>query len=236
MHKFKLPKPIINPEISKIVSREVRKQKIVVTRASKKIMNEIIQVSQAIERFGLPQYLVAKKLPHGLGRGIFLHPDAKPILKRQVIAPYGGEFSISPQNLDDDSVYAFGLINNILLSKVEQQHLDPKNRFHSRRYYSLNLDAEKKGNFTRFVNHSEKPNIDAELYKIPKNTFGLAETPITVLYIANKKILPGEQLVVCYEDEDKTYWGALKIKPLHITPQTFTLSPSLKLISSLAMH
>lgn len=230
--KFKQPRQNNHHEITDLIAREIRRQKLVVLRAPKKKLLEIIKVSKAIKKNGLPSYLVRKKLPKNLGYGIFLHPKAKPILKGQMIAPYAGELSVVLQNKSDDSVYAFTLINDMRLTKEEQSAL--KFRYHPRRLFSLNLDAHKKGNFTRFINHSDKPNINAYLYSVPPNPFGLTPSLIEVFYLANKMIHPGEQLLNTYEDEEKTYWGSLKIKPFPMTPKTFQLSSELKIVSKIA--
>lgn len=229
--KFKLPRQIVNDEINKIVSKEVRKQRVSLFVASKKTLKEIVEVSDEIKKRGLPKYLVRKKLPRRLGYGIFLHPKAKPILKGQVIAPYSGLVTLSPQNGYDDSAYIFSPLYDIYFTREEQQQLDSENRYHPRRLYALHIDALKEGNFTRFINHSNKPNILAEFFRIRPNSYGLVPAPLEVIYIAKKTILPGEQLLVCYENEDKTYWGHLKIKPVPITPKTFQLNSSLKVIT-----
>lgn len=231
--KFKLPRPVFSQEICKIISREIRKQKISVLRASKNHLKEIAEVSKAIENKGLPKNLLCKKLPNGLGYGIFLHPKASPILKGQVIAPYAGVVSLIPQNAPEDFLYAFEPISNILLSREEQADLDSSNRYHPRRFYALYVDGLKKGNFTRFINHSEKPNVIAEFFSIPANSLGLAPSPIEIVYMAKKTIRPGEQLLVSYEGDDPCYWSALGIKPLPIFPKTFQLNASLKVIGSL---
>ena len=171
--RYNLPRQILSPEVRKIIIREMRKQKITVPKATKKDLKEIFQVTQEILKTGLPKYLVCKKLPHHLGRGIFLNPDAKPILKGEVIAPYSGEISLTPQNQFEDGSYAFTPVEDILLTKEEQHFFDPKRRFHPRRLYLLLVDAYKKGNFTRFINHSEKPNVIAHECAIPPNTYGL---------------------------------------------------------------
>jgi hypothetical protein len=231
--EYKLPRPIINPEIRRIVSKEVRKQKVDVLLANKDNLKEIAEISRAITEHGLSKNLICKKLPGGLGHGIFLHPKAKPILKGQIIAPYAGEISFVPQNLPDDSLYAFEPLSNILFTKEEQSRFDGNRRYHPRRFYSMHVDALKKGNFTRFINHSEKPNIIADLYRIPTNSYGLAPSPIEVIYLAKKTIQPGEQLLVCYDGDDKSYWGAMDVKPIPITPKTFQLDASLKVIGSI---
>ncbi len=231
--KFKLPRQTISQEICRVISREVRKQKIDILLASKNNLKEIAAVSRAIAKWGIAENLLCKKLPNGLGYGIFLHPNCKPILKGQIIAPYAGEISFVPQNLIDDSLYAFEPLDNILFTKEEQSRFDGKRRYHPRRFYSMHVDALKTGNFTRFVNHSDKPNLIAELFKIPSNSYGLDPSPIEVIYLAKKTIRPGEQLLVCYDGDDKSYWSAMGIKPLPITPQTFQLDSSLKVIGSL---
>jgi len=228
--KFRLTRQLIaNPNISGIISREMKKQKTSVFSASKKDLKEIAEVAGEITKRGLPKYLVRKKLPNDLGHGIFLHPKAKPILKGQVIAPYAGEVSILPQNMPDDSAYAFAAVNDFHLPKEEQALLRDKLPFHPRRLYFVNIDGLKKGNFTRFINHSETPNVIAHLVRIPSNSFGLSQSPMEIIYYAKKTIHPGEQLLVCYEDGEKSYWGALNIKPFPMTAKTFQLTPFLKL-------
>lgn len=170
-------------------------------------------------------------MPRGLGSGIFLHPKADPIAKGEVIGPYAGRVSIVPQNVAEDALYAFEPLDHIHLTKEEQAHFDPARPYHPRRLYSMLVDALKEGNFARFINHSEKPNLIAEFFRIPKNRFGLEPSPIEVVYVTGKKILPGEQLLVSYEGDDHSYWSGLKIKPIPITPQTFRVDDSLKVIS-----
>lgn len=230
--KFKLPRQVLDPEIVKIAKREIKKQKIEVLRAGKKIQKELAEICKAIKDKGLPDYLVCKKLPNGLGSGIFLHPEAKPILKGKIIGTYSGNVSILSQTAPDDSAYAFAPIVDIQLSKAEQAYFDPTRSYHPKRLYALDVDAIKTGNFTRFINHSAKPNIVAHLYKIPTNSFDLTPSPVEVIYLARKTIRPGEQLLVSYEGDDKSYWSYLKIKPAPITPRTFLLSPSLKVIQT----
>lgn len=228
--KYKLPRQVITKDLEKIISREMRKQKIPVSRPSKNNLKEIDQVSRIISKSGLPKHLICKKLDDKLGHGIFLHPDAKPILKGQIIACYSGELSLDAQNGDKDGSYSFTPIENIRLNKEEHHLFDKKRSFHPRRLYCLWVDAIKSGNFTRFINHSDKPNVDANFYKIPRNSFGLAPSMIEVVYLANKTIKPGEQLLVSYEGDEYGYWACFKIKPFPMTPKTFRLSSSLKLI------
>ncbi len=230
--KFKLPRQLISHDINKVISRELRKQKVYLARASNKILKEIVEVCKAISTTGLPKYLVCKKLSDKLGHGIFLRPDAAPILRGQVIAPYAGVVSIDAQNLPAKDAYVFAPLEYMHLSKEEQFFYDKESDYHPRRLYSVNLDAEKQGNFTRFINHSDQPNVIARILAIPSNSLGLAPAFMEVIYFANKRIHPGEQLLVCYEDEEGSYWDVFKIKPFPMTPKTFQLDKSLKLLNS----
>ena len=194
-------------------------------QATKNRLKEILAISRKIRKEGIPSHLVLKKLKGKLGHGIFLHPSAKAISKGEMIAPYSGDVFLAHQNGADNSDYVFALLSDVLLTKKEQLIWDPETPYHPRRLYSFDLDAGKKGNFTRFINHSEKPNVFAEFLEIPSSGRPRRE----VIYIAKKTIRPGEQLLVCYEGADKSYWGALGIKPLPMLPKTFRLDASLKI-------
>ncbi len=228
--KYKLPRQITSPEIDKVLRKEVRKQNIEVLRLTRKNLKEIAELSEVIQKFGLPEYLVCKKLPYDLGYGVFLHPGARPMPKDQVIGPYAGDTSIIAEKIRPEGSYAFTPIENIHLNKKEQQFFDKKNKFHPKRSYTFQIDAWKHGNFTRFINHSEKPNVVAHLFYAPSNACGLAKSVIEVIYFAKKTIRPGEQLLVSYEDEEDSYWGAVKIKPFPMTPKTFQLDASLRIV------
>ena len=231
--KFKLSRQKTTPELINLICREMRKQKISLSRASKNHLKEISEISEIIEKNGLPDYLVRKKLPDGLGYGLFLHPKAKPILKGQLIAPYAGDISLTAKNDDEDLDYAFAPLENVCLTKKEHTLLDPARKWHPRRLYLLNVDALKNGNFTRYINHSEKPNVIADILRIPVNPYGVIPSPLEIFYFAKKAIQPGEQLLVSYEDGEKSYWSALNITPVPVTPKTFQLNSSLKIIRSI---
>ena len=98
------------------------------------------------------------------------------------------------------------------------------------RFYSAKLDAYKKGNFTRFINHSEKPNMEAKMVCIPKNPYRLEPSPMEIVYVVKRKILPGQQLLVSYEAGGKTYWKASNIKPFPMVASTFQLDSELNLV------
>lgn len=231
---YKLPRQVFTKELKNIISFEVKRQEIFLIKPSTADLKEMASRFRAIQKRGLPKHLVRKKLPKGLGYGIFLHPKAQPILKGEIIASYAGEACFIPQNLTDDALYAFEPLCDVVLTKEQQKRYDSKRPFHPRRLYAFQVDALKKGNFTRFINHSSKPNVVADFFRIPKNSYGLAPSPLEIVYLAKKTIRPGEQLLVDYDgDGQDTYWSALNIKPLPITPTTFRLDQSLKLISDL---
>ncbi len=225
MHKnFTLPRQAIGQELIEFGCLQLKKQKERVPAATKKNLQTLAAVLRKIKNEGLPSCFIIKKLPRKLGHGLFLKCRAKPIYRGETIAPYSGKVFIAPQSEGDGSDYAFALIADLHLSKEEQKTWDPKRRFSPKRRYSIDLDAEKVGNFTRFINHSEHPNVEARLVRIPSNSLGLEPSPFELLYIAKKTIHPGEQLLVCYEGDDKSYWGALGIKPFEMDARTFLLS------------
>lgn len=229
--KYKLPRQIIkHPNIKEIIERELALRECPLGEASKKDLKALALVVESIKKSGLPDYLVLKKISNQIGHGVFLHPNAKPLVKGQIIGPYSGILSIELENKEDDSAYAFSLLDGLHLTKEEQQALDKKVTFAPARKYMLNLDANDVGNFTRYINHCIKPNIEALIMAIPPNKEGLEEMPIEVVYIAKKKILPGEQLLICYEDEKETYWDAFGVKPIVMDPKTYQLDQSLNLI------
>lgn len=231
--KYKLPRQVFTQDIQKLIYQELKKQGSPAAKASKQRLKEISDVSKVIETQGLPDHLVLKKLSNELGYGIFLHPEAKPLKKGLVIAPYSGAVTLAPQNDPDDSGYAFSALSDIMLKKKEQLFLDKKKKFAPRRLYSLNLDAKETGNFTRFINHSsDRPNVEALLLAVPKNTFGLEQMPIEVVYLTKKIIKPGEQFLVCYEDEEESYWRAYGVEPYPMGPKTFMIDKDLNLIKS----
>lgn len=222
--KYKLPRHVITPEIRKILSREMRRQKMTVPKVSRKELQELANVCKDVERSGLPGYLVCRPLGRDLGKGIFLSLSAAPLKKGAVIASYAGEVSVIAQNRPDDGSYAFTPVEDMLLSKEEQKLFDRGASYSPKRLYSFKVDGLKNGNFTRYINHSEKPNVIAYTLSVPSNAHGLPSSPIEVIYFARKTIYPGEQLLVSYEDGDKCYWGAQSVKPFAMTPKTFRLS------------
>lgn len=227
-----MPFQVIDSAIHAVIEREVRKQRLSLLRASDQHLKELADVAKSIRLNGIPSHLVCKKLPKGLGHGIFLLPEAETLHKGQVLGPYTGDTLLVPQHVDDDSLYAFEPLSNIHLTRDEQKKFHPKAKYHPRRHYSLHVNAEKSGNFTRFINHSEQPNVVAELVRIPPNSYGVPESSLAVIYFISKTVRPGEQLLVSYDGDDHSYWSALDIKPFPLFATTFYLKAGKKRLVS----
>lgn len=229
--KFTLPRHFIDPLFIPIIEREIKRQDFQVLKASAKLLQQLKTLCKEVEDKGIPSNLVLKKLPGKLGHGIFLHPDAAPIKKDTLIGPYSGILSIVPQNTSNDSAFTFSPLTDVKLTKNEQKMFDPESVFRPNRLYCLDIEALHEGNYIRFVNHSYKPNVAAHIYSVKKNSLGVKEAVLEVWYMACKTIKPGEQLLVNYEGDDGSYWENLGIKPIEITPQTYTLDSKLRLIT-----
>lgn len=221
--KFNLIQSEFDPEMAPLLKREIKKHKVLISRLSQKNLKEIAALSQILKEKELPDYFLRKKLNAKLGYGIFLHPYASPLVKGQVVGLYSGEISLIPQNAPDSSGFAFNLISNMHLEKEVQTKWDRENRYHPRRLYTFKLDALKKGNFTRYINHSEKPNLIAYMVSIPENSFGINPSPIEIVYFVKRKINPGEQLLISYEAGEKSYWEANEESAYPMDPKTFKL-------------
>lgn len=221
--KFNLKRQVIDKSVINVVKRQKNSADLDMQPLTRKNLQELRDVEEEIEKCGTPKRFVIRKLPGKIGSGVFLHPEAKPILKGEVVAPYAGLVTIVPQNGFDDADYAFDPVTDLILTKEEQKKFDPKNKYHPRRLYALKLDALKKGNFTRFVNHSAKPNVIAYLASTE-------QCPYQIIYFAKRKILPGEQLLVSYEDGENNYWKPLGITPFPMTARTFQLNQQLKVV------
>ncbi|MBS0585386.1 MAG: SET domain-containing protein-lysine N-methyltransferase, partial [Verrucomicrobia bacterium] len=225
--KFKIPTQLIQKDLRELCSVKIKEDKVFVLPATKGLIKGLLPIFREIQKSGLPKNLVIKKLKGKIGFGVFLHPMAKPILKGEPIAPYSGKVVICPQNVENDTAYSFTLLADLHLTREEQKRWDPTRAYHPKRLYTVLVDAYKTGNFTRFINHSEKPNIEAELVRMSK---GKGAIPCEIVYVAKKTIRPGEQLLISYEGEDKSYWGTLNIKPFPMTPKTFLLNDASEIV------
>lgn len=223
--KYRLPQAVWSDAEQVLIRRELDRQNVAVRRLSKDKLGELVAISGAVARVGLPKHLLCVKLPEPLGYGVFLRPDAEPLVRGALIGIYSGKVRIVPQHMPDDALYAFEPLSDVHLLKEEQKWWDPKRVYRGKRAYSIQVDADRVGNFTRFINHSEEPNVRAELITIPKTQKKLAPSALEVLYIACRTIHPGQQLLVSYEGDDDSYWSALGIKPMPVVASTFSLSP-----------
>jgi hypothetical protein len=231
MKKYSLPRPCFSNEISQIIKREVDRLEIQLDELTQEQKKQLVQVIQEIQTDGIPKKFVLKKLPHGLGSGLFLHPKTSALKKGDVIGSYSGIVTLAPQNIyDDEGSYVFSPLTELLLTKEEQKLHDPKRVFSPKRQYYVKIDAGKKGNFTRFINHSYQPNVVAQLSHIEGSQ--LEESFAEVVYLAKKAIRPGEQLLVSYEDGEESYWKTMGIKPFPMNAKTFILDDRLELIEA----
>lgn len=231
---YRLPRQVLNRQIIEIICREMRRQKITFSCATAKELKEIAGIIKTIKEEGMPKYFICKNLGSDLGKGIFLHPDFKAIEKGRVIAPYAGQVAFVAQKTFHDGSYAFTPVENIYLDKQEQLLYDKEAIYRPLRLYALKIDACKEGNFTRFINHSDKPNVVAYTLSIPSNSHGVSAAPVEIIYFAKKTIHPGEQLLVSYEDGEKSYWKGHDAKPVPMSPRTFRVNNyNLNLIKNL---
>lgn len=70
---------------------------------------------------------------------------------------------------------------------------------------ALIIDARREGNFTRFVNHSYKPNVDCKMV--------YCDSMWHTLFIASEAIDKDSQLFINY---GKGYWEAREIEPIEL--------------------
>lgn len=128
------------------------------------------------EKYNAPVYIAF--IDDEVGCGIFAAEDIK---KGQMIGEYTGivkrvNFSEKKEDFD----YAWGF--------------PPPTKFI--------IDSKDAGNFTRFINHSNRPNVDM-VYVPINNRWHLA-------YVANQDIKKGQQLLANY---GKPYWQGRGIRP-----------------------
>jgi hypothetical protein len=140
----------------------------------------------------LPKGLLILPVP-GLGEGLFLDRKAKPIPKNTFIGFYSGRYMIQKEEDINPSAYLWTVASfQRKIKGVETTCY-------------LDIDAQDTGNFTRFINHSNHPNVKVTV--VTKNSL-----PQRAYYTC-AEILPGEQLLVKY---GKEYWAAMDIDPLPI--------------------
>jgi hypothetical protein len=231
MKRFNMPRPEFSDEITSICLREMDRLEIEADVLKKEQKVQLKALIEEVETIGIPKKFVLKKLPKKLGSGLFLHPEASSMKKGDVIGCYAGKVSFGVQNLyESGGSYVFSPLSDLHLTKEEQKKYDSKRKFHPSRLYYLRIDAEKEGNYTRYINHSSDPNIEAQLTHVKGD--GLKESFFEIIYLVKKTIHPQEQLLVSYEDGEDCYWKAMGIQPFSIFPTTFMINQNLEVITS----
>ncbi|MBM3197655.1 MAG: SET domain-containing protein [Chlamydiae bacterium] len=181
----------------------------------KKAQKALTRISKEIILHGIPSHLqLAYVHPH-VNKGVFLREDASPIRKGSLIGAYTGAYELVPGNEMRETSYCYDVVQEISLTQHQKSYVVKRqDKLPPCRDYSIQTNALRKGNFTRFINHSSlEPNIEARLYKLPQGE-------IEVFLFAKKEILPGEQLLSNYGG---SYWHVLPVIPSSIRPTTYQL-------------
>ncbi len=187
---------------------------------SARLYKDILRVSKEIEQTGIPSHLYLAHVHPKVHIGVFLKPDAPAIEEGTLIGVYTGQYELVESDITEGTSYAYDVAQGVSIKKSEYKHvLHPKQPWSQDIEYSVQTSAIKKGNFTRYINHSSlETNIEAVVSKLPDGR-------IEILLLALKTIHPGEQLFSCYGGQ---YWKALNIIPNDMRPSTYVLTPSLK--------
>lgn len=129
--KYNLPRQIFiqSQKIQNVIAKEAKEQKDEIFKPTSQNLKEIAAICSAIEKQGLPDHLIVKKLPHDLGHGLFLHPEAQPLKRGNVIAPYSGEVELIAHKDERDSAYMFAIFTDLTLDKASQLALNPDSKF-----------------------------------------------------------------------------------------------------------
>lgn len=113
------------------------------------------------------------------------------------VGEYTGDLCVENDSMNDESLdYAIDVGN---FYQSDQGSL------------MLYVNAKKGGNFTRFINHSYIPNVDA--HSVYNKKDGLWH----VLYRANQDIQPHSQLLTNYGSD---YWDTRNVEPVDLTPDS----------------
>lgn len=189
-------------------------------QVSARLYKDIQRVSKEIELRGLPSNLYLAHVHPKVNTGVFLKPDAKPIPAGTFIGVYTGLYELVECDITEGTSYAYDVAQGVRIKKTDFKHvLNPKEPWARDTEYSIQTSAIKKGNFTRFINHSSlETNIEAIVSKLPNGR-------MEILLLALRAIQPGEQLFSNYGGQ---YWKALNIIPNDMRPNTYILTPNLK--------
>lgn len=131
--------------------------------------------------------------------GYGAYADA-PLKKGDMVIEYTGILEQDTPLLDDDNLYLWSY------PTIMYQTEPGKKR---RKKIEFCINAEKAGNFARFINHSLRKYQNVAIQLVPYNNMW------HVVYIAQRDINKGEQLLTHYGIR---YWQDRKIVPLVIVP------------------
>jgi len=189
-------------------------------RVDAKLLKEIEKVNEEVEKKGLPSNLFLAHVNENVATGVFLKPNSKPIKAGTFIGIYTGLYELVESAIQTGTSYAYDVAQELTLKKSELHHVV---RHHTKteeeKDYSIQTNAFETGNFTRYINHSSlNPNIEAVVSKFPDGR-------MEILLFALHPIHPGEQLLSCYGGQ---YWQVLDFIPDDMNPDTYILTPSLK--------
>ncbi len=190
---------------------------------SAKVLKRLIQEVSSNEI--PPDYLL--KYHPMIGWGVFVAPG-KTVRAHKIVGIYTGNLLlVNPRKpkcapkLELDDSYNF-LIETDLIYLTDEEYADLSNEGSARvdQGYKLSkglefiIDASTSGNFTRFVNHSSNPNIEA-CARIAKFDDGWQ---VIIVFIAKKTIFENEPLSIDY---GPGYWKSKGITPAEILSTEF---------------
>lgn len=174
-----------------------------------------------VRDLGLPKSFILKKHPK-IGYGVFTQD--KMVKPKTILGIYTGKLILIRVDSEEEneSLYVYGIEEEVSLTRHQYNRLMkegfiPKSRkkFDPEEKFEITLDAEKEGNWTRFINHSDRPNCAVELRKIHVCEDGYIVLP---MIISKRKIMPHTQVTTSYGSD---YWKASKIKKRKIHEADF---------------
>ncbi len=223
LEKFSLQVSQGHHEIESLLKNYSKKQKPSnLPRATKALVKKIEKYKSELSKNGIPPFLAVAKVNEFIQTGVFLKPDAKALKAGEFIGIYSGELEIVFATETQDNHYAYDVATNI---KIKKHHL-PLVRSKGKKAdikedYSIQTNAAKTGNFTRYINHSSvDTNIDAMTKVLPDGS-------VEVCLFTKKRIRPGEQLLSNYGG---MYWAVLPIIPEPVFANSYILNKEGKVI------
>ncbi len=133
---------------------------------------------------------------------------SRPKLYLQFISEEVGYGVFADEDIDEGQFiqeYTGLVLGNRDLGKNDRFKSDYLLHLCGRDYNQLTIDAEKSGNFTRFINHSYKPNVVTLECTV--------DGALRIIVTANQHIKRGQQLKLNYEF---AYWWVRNIVPIDL--------------------